>query len=313
MIIYILSCETTENKGGIYAFELAGNGALQKREYFPCDRPMYAVKSGKRLCVLLRQPFENNNFSGYFYVDEKLKNATQIKSTRGIVACHLCVDDDDVYTVNYLSGNIVKNGEVSSRRIGRSVHPVRQTEAHTHFVGKTPDGYLAVCDLGTDTLACYNQDLTLISAEKVPDGYGIRHLVFSKDGKYIYAVNELVPSVSVFAYNKGTAILIDTVSIKCKHEKANGAAIRLSNDGKYLYISLREENVICVFAVEKGNITLTQTIDCGGDNPRDFNIFGEYLLCTNEKSNTVTVMRVQDNKFVERVGELSLNAPLCVL
>ena len=127
--------------------------------------------------------------------------------------------------------------------MGRSAHIVRQTEPHTHFVGKTPDEYLAVCDLGTDALVFYNKDLTFISAEKVPDGYGIRRLVFSKDGKYIYAVNEIVPSVSIFAYNKGTATLINTVNINYKNEKANGAAIRLSSDGNYLYISLREETL----------------------------------------------------------------------
>ena len=77
-------------------------------------------------------------------VDESLQTATEIKSTQGVVACHLCVDNNDVFIVNYLSGNIVKNGEVITQRKGKSVHPTRQTEPHTHFVGKTPDGYLAV-------------------------------------------------------------------------------------------------------------------------------------------------------------------------
>ena len=312
-MIYILSCDTIENGGGIYACEITKSGALVKRAYFPCDRPMYAVKWNEGLCVLLRAPFLNSQNSGYFFVDKELQNATEIKNSQGLVACHLCVDDEDVYLVNYLSGNIVKNGELIKQRIGRSVHVVRQTEPHTHFVGKTPDEYLAVCDLGTDALAFYNKDLKFISTEKVPDGYGIRHLVFSKDGKYIYAVNELVPSVSIFAYNKGTATLINTEIINCKHEKANGAAIRLSSDGNYLYISLREENVICVFAIKGERLKLLQTFDCGGDSPRDFNIFGEYVICTNERSNNVSVLRLKDGIFVELVDSIPLAAVLCVL
>ncbi|MBE5740829.1 MAG: lactonase family protein, partial [Clostridiales bacterium] len=229
-MIYVLSCETVENGGGIYGYDLTEKGELIQLAYFPCDRPMYAVKCKKGLCVLLRQPFEKKNFSGYFYVDENLQTATEIKSTQGVVACHLCVDNADVYIVNYLSGNIVKNGEIILQRTGKSMHPTRQTEPHTHFVDKTPDGYLAVCDLGTDTLAIYDKDLQLISEEKVPSGYGIRHLVFSKDGKYIYAVNELVPSISVFEYANGKAKPVNTVEIECKNEKANGAAIRLSAD-----------------------------------------------------------------------------------
>lgn len=181
-MIYILSCETTENGGGIYAYDLTKSGVLEKRKYFACDRPMYALKCEKGLCVLLRQPFENSENSGYFHIDEDLQTATGIKDTQGKVACHLCVDNDNVYIVNYLSGNIVKNGENTVQRTGKSIHPTRQTKPHTHFVGQTPDGYLAVCDLGTDTLAIYDKNLQLISEEKAPSGYGIRHLVFQTTG-----------------------------------------------------------------------------------------------------------------------------------
>ena len=313
MKIYILSCETIENGGGIYGYDLTEKGELIQLAYFPCDRPMYAVKCEKGLCVLLRGPFADNNFSGYFYVDESLQTATEIKSTQGVVACHLCVENDDVYIVNYLSGNIVKNGEIILQRTGKSMHPTRQTESHTHFIDKTPDGYLAACDLGTDTLAIYDKNLQLVSESKVPSGYGIRHLVFSKDGKYIYAVNELVPSISVFEYANGKAKLVNTISIECKNEKANGAAIRLSVDGKYLYISLREENVICVFAVNGEALTLVQKTDCGGDSPRDFNIVDNHLIVCNEKNGNVSVFSMRNGLLDHRAEKISIkNALSCV-
>ena len=310
-MIYILSCETTENGGGIYAYNLTAEGALEKRKYYPFDRPMYAVKCEKGLCILLRQPFENGENSGYFYIDENLQTATEMKDTQGVVACHLCVDNDDVYIVNYLSGNLVKNSEIIAQRQGKSIHPTRQAEPHTHFVGQTPDGYLAVCDLGTDTLAIYDKELKLISQEKVPSGYGIRHLVFSKDGKYIYAVNELVPSISVFEYQNGTAKLVDTVKIQCKNEKANGAAIRISEDGNYLYVSLREENVITVYEVNGKNLSFLQTVNCGGDSPRDFNIFGNFLIVCNEKSENVIIFSMKNGLMDCRVGEIPIKNALC--
>jgi 6-phosphogluconolactonase (cycloisomerase 2 family) len=312
-MIYILSCETIKNGGGIYGYELKENGELIQLAYFPCDRPMYAVKCKKGLCVLLRQPFEDNNFSGYFYVDENLQPATDLKSTQGVVACHVCVDNDDVYIVNYLSGNIVKNGEIIVQRTGNSMHPTRQTEPHTHFIDKTPDGYLAACDLGTDMLVIYDKNLQFISESKVPSGYGIRHLVFSKDGKYIYAVNELVPSISVFEYANGKAKLVNTIGIECKNEKANGAAIRLSNDGKYLYISLREENVICVYAVNGETFTLRQKIDCGGDSPRDFNIFDKHLVVCNEKSDGVVLFKSNQDMVWKSYNKIIIPQALCVI
>ena len=312
-MIYILSCETIKNGGGIYAYDFTENGTLEKRKYFPCDRPMYAMKCEKGLCVLLRQPFKNSENSGYFCVDESLRSATEIESTQGKVACHLSVDGEDMYAVNYLSGNIVKNGEIIAQRMGKSVHPTRQTKPHTHFVGQTPDGYLAVCDLGTDTLAIYDKDLRLISESKVPSGYGIRHLIFSKDQKYIYAVNELVPSVSVFAYANGKAELINTVKIECKNEKANGAAIRISDCGKYLYVSLREENAICIFEVDGEKLTLLQKVDCGGDSPRDFDICENHLLVCNEKSGQVVVYSITEGLIVNVNVKISIKNVLCVV
>ena len=212
-----------------------------------------------------------------------------------------------------VSGNIVKNGEVVAQRRGRSVHPTRQTEPHTHFVDKTPDGYLAVCDLGTDTLAFYDKDLRLASESKVPSGYGIRHLVFSKDGKYIYAVNELVPSISIFSYEDGKASLIDTLTIECENKKANGAAVRLSENGRYLYVSLREENVICVFVVNGEKLTHIQTVGCGGDSPRDFELCRNYLLCTNEKSGNIIVFDLCDGKLGAILQEIPCGNVLCVV
>lgn len=312
-MIYILSCETIENKGGVYAYEFTEEGLLVEKAYFPCDRPMYAVKNEKGLCVLLRKPFDDSDVSGYFYIDENLKSATEIKNTQGVVACHLCVEKDDVYVVNYLSGNIVKNGEILVQRRGNSIHPVRQTEPHTHFVSQTLDGYLAICDLGTDTLAIYDKDLSLISEAKVPSGYGIRHLVFSKDGEYIYAVNELVPSISVFKYQVGKAELVDTIKIICENKNASGAAIRLSKDGHYLYVSLREENVICVYAVDKERLTLLQKVDCVGDSPRDFYVFEKNLVCANERSGNIIVFSVNNGRIDERIQTLNCKNALCVL
>lgn len=309
-MIYLLSYESVEKGGGVYVFDWQG-GKLERRKYFPCDRPMYAVKCDEGLCVLLRQPSENSPFGEYFFVDRGLQQASEAKSTQGVVPCHVCVDDKNVYVVNYLSGNVVKNGEKVVLRQGKSVHPTRQTQSHTHFVTKTPDGYFAVCDLGTDTIAVYDENLELLSEASVPSGYGVRHLVFSEDGKYIYAVNELVPSVSVFAYEQGKAEPLSTEKIPCKKEKANGAAIRLAKDGKTLFVSLREENEICVFAVDGARLALRERIPCGGDSPRDFDVFGEYLVICNENSGNVAVYDRREKRYLSDVR--LLGALCCVV
>ncbi len=310
-MIYILSCTDIQNGGGIYSFSLSEK-EMKQTGYFPCDRPMYSIKSDTHICTLLRAPFEGKTYSGYFFCDEKLENSTSIISTKGVVACHLDVIKNDVYAVNYLSGNIVKNGDIIAKRQGKSIHPTRQSEPHTHFVKQTHDGYFAVCDLGTDTLAFYDKNLNLYSEEKVNPGYGIRHLSFSLDNKFIYSINELIPSVSVFSYTDGKAKLLSTFDIKTTNPKANGAGIRISDDGKLLYVSLREENVICVFSIDNEKITLLQKVDCKGNSPRDFNIFNKLLVCTNELSNSVTIFSLDKGLIKEYLYSYNINSPLCV-
>ena len=43
-------------------------------------------------------------------------------------------------------------------------------------------------------------------------GHGVRHLVFSNDGRYVFTANELKSTVSVLEYKDGNMELIDTIS-----------------------------------------------------------------------------------------------------
>ncbi len=308
--IYILSCDTPENDGGIYRYVLTNSG-LQQAGYFPCDRPMYAVKEKNRLVVLLRQPYSDNN-GGCFSIDLALKKATDIQSTQGIVPCHLCVEGEDCYTVNYLSGNIVKIADKVVTHSGSGRNPVRQDMPHPHqTIFSSDKKHVLCCDLGLDTLFCYDRELNLVSSVKIEDGYGIRHAVFSKDGKYIYAISEMVPALHVFSFEGGRVAFIKKYDIDCAQEKADGAAIRLSVDGKKLYISLRVENMICVFGVQGGKLQCLQKVACGGDSPRDFNLTKNHLIVTNEKTDNIVVYSLRKGLIDKKLKEIKVLKPLC--
>ena len=255
--MYILSCEKPEKGGGIYRCEI-NDGSLKISAYLPCDRPMYAVKANGRLHVLLRAPFSNGENSGCFSCTEDFSDKSEIRDTLGRVACHLCVIENDVYIANYISGNIVKNCERAVAHTGHGVNAQRQEAPHTHCVIPSPCGKYVLCtDLGTDTLYIYDGELNLKNTAKVPEGYGIRHIVFSKDGKYIYAVNELVSSVSVFGWQNARARYLRTEKLT-DAPSATGAAIRISKDGKFLYCSVRGENTLYVLRADGANLTVEQ-------------------------------------------------------
>lgn len=310
--IYILSCEKT---GGIYHY-LFQSGEFKFVEKTPLDRPMYAIIRDNKMYVILREVDTKTHFGGIlsFDIDEngKLTNPTEIENTNGIAPCHLVVTDNGRYVVNYLSGNIVKIGEKIVTHSGKGVHSTRQEAPHTHYVCASPNKKHILCtDLGIDTIFIYNTDLDEEFTVKVPGGSGARHLCFSEDGKYLYCVNELSNDVSVFEWNNAKPILKGTYStipdFKCK---STAAAIRIK--GEYLYISNRGADTISRFKIVGDKLELLENTYCGGNGPRDFNIIDDYIICTNENSNDVTVLNLENRKPVLTGERLEIDSPLCV-
>ena len=173
--------------------------------------------------------------------------------------------------------------------------------------------FVLCCDLGLDILYCFNRNLSFISKAKIEGGYGIRHAVFSKDGKYIYAISELIPAVHIFTFDGGRVALKGKLDIPCKKENADGAAIRLSIDGSKLYLSLRRENVIVVLDVQGEQLKILQTVDCGGDSPRDFNLTQKNLIVTNEKSNNISIFSLNNGLITEKTEDIDIPNPLCCI
>ncbi len=320
--VYLVACAAANVGGGIYQFVLNNAGRLTPRAHFPCDKPMYAVRTGSMLHMLLRYENEAAGVKTGAYLSLSLGEQGAfgvpfgLTPSRGEVPCHLTVLGTDTYLVNYISGNVVKNGRKSVFHAGRGAHAVRQNAAHTHFVSELPDGFLGVCDLGIDVLRIYDRDLKPISEARVPSGCGIRHFVTKKteNGCMIYAVNELVPSISRFDYKNGKATYLDSVMLPCERATSTAAAIRLSEDGKYLYASVRDENILCALEVaEDGTIALVQAVSCEGNGPRDFALCGDHLICTNQLSGTVTVFALKNGRIGKKTDEVTLPDPLCVV
>lgn len=310
--IYILSC--TE-KGGIYHYSFE-NGMPQFIDKTPLDRPMYAVIRDGKMYVILKETDTQNHFGGFlsFDIDEqgRLINCSETISTEGIVPCHLEVTEKGAYVVNYLSGNIVKLGNKVVTHIGKGVHPTRQEAPHTHFTMLSPDKkYLLCTDLGLDSIFIYDEDLNEKYIAKLPSGNGPRHLCFSRDSKYLYCVNELSNDVSVFNWNDGEPLLMGTYSALPEFEGKNtAAAIRIKED--YLYISNRGADTISRFKISGEGLELIENTSCGGKGPRDFDIIDNYIICTNENSNNVTFLKMENGKPISTDISLDIESPLCV-
>lgn len=279
------------------------------------DRPMYMASENNKMYILLRSPFSGSNESGLatydISADGKLQTPADIISTKGEVACHLSVNCGAVYCANYISGSVIKMPEKLIKHEGKGINPIRQEAPHAHYVGFTPDKeFVCVVDLGLDTVFLYDKDLELEDKVQVPKGHGARHLVFSDDGKYCFVANELKSTVSVLEYKNRELKYIDTVS--CLPEGYTGettaSAIRFNEN--HIYVSNRGLDTISVLKNQNGKLVYKDTYSCNGNFPRDFDIVENYIICTNEKSDSITVF---DKNFNVKHIESNVKSPICVI
>ena len=315
--LYFALCAPASAGGGILHCVLDGTELVPVRLY-PCDRPMYLTVSEDRMFVLLRAPFADSRESGMcscrISEDGTLSEPDAVQSTRGEVACHLCVLDGNVYAVNYSSGSVIRFPNLVAAHHGHSVHPTRQEGPHTHCIVPTPDGqYLAVCDLGLDKIILYDRGLQPVSEVSTPAGSGPRHLVFSDDGREAFCACELSSSLCVFSYHAGTLeFLYEVPCLPADHRgESYPAAIRYL-EGR-VYVSNRGHDSVTVFERAGERFSPVRRIPTQGSYPRDFDIFGSVLVAANERSGSVSITSLSDG--IPQSSSLfeGLPTPLCVI
>ncbi len=311
--MYIAACD---EKGGIYHYEIVGE-TVTERQFFPLDQPMYMEINGDKLFAVLRDP-ENTGNSGIITLDidsdGNLSNKSKVISTLGAVGCHLTVKNGEVFVANYVSGSVFRTPDLLKEHFGKGVNPKRQDASHIHCTVATPDeNYIAVADLGLDKVYFYDNNLKLVNSVDFEPGAGPRHIVFSDDGQYLYCITELSNEIYTFKYNDAKCQLLNRISTlpESFKDKNTAAAIRLNNG--YLYASNRGHNSIAVYKLSDSIPKLVKIVSCGGLGPRDFNIFGDLLACTNENSNDVTFFKLENGIPKTMDFKLTMPNPLNII
>ena len=94
--VYFAACHPD---GGIYHYRTDENGVMDFVEKTPVDRPMYLAIADGRMHVIVRDNGDGSGESGMISYaigeDGRLSNPTEMKSTHGVVACHLWIDSGD--------------------------------------------------------------------------------------------------------------------------------------------------------------------------------------------------------------------------
>jgi 6-phosphogluconolactonase len=188
-----------------------------------------------------------------------------------------------------------------------------------------------VPDLGLDQVKIYQ--LEAAQAELLPHGEGTlppgagpRHMVFDLTGRFIYVLNELALSVTVFDYDvaNGTMKAVETIptvseSVRAKETFLSASEIRMHPSGKFVYAANRGHDTITAFRIAESTGRLTE-IMCEairGSHPRNFNLDpnGRWLLAAGRDTNSISVFAINGETgeltFTHRV--VPVPSPICVV
>ncbi len=263
-------------------------------------------------------------------------------SAKGTAACYLHVDatGKTVLVANYSSGSVASlpvgaNGTLSEsasfvQHVGSSVNPARQKEPHAHAIITSPDNkFVYAADLGLDQVLCYRLDATTskLTANdppfaKTPAGAGPRHLTFHPNGKHLYVINELLNSVTVFAYDALTGALTEQQTLSTLPADFKGtsycADLKITPNGRFLYGTNRGHDSIAAYRIgDDGKLALIAITPSLGKGPQNLAITpnGELLLCANMPGKNVAVFRIDGatGTLTSTGAPTEMPSPSCIM
>ncbi len=319
-----IGCYTRESIAGIHVCDVdLANGQLTPREQIRLDNPSHMCIShnGKGLYT--------TTDLGVAYLRIEPDGALtwmETKWTGGIRGCYISIDETDrhIFVGGYYDGRVTvmdvnedgSLGEVTEgifhKGVGKTVNR-RNTAPHVNCVMLTPDQkYLLAVDNGLDCVKVYqfhskSGKLSMVDMIHLPLESAPRHLVFSKDGRFLYIICEITNKIEVYAYN-GSGKLpeferieeLDSMGEASTTESA-GSDIVLSPDGTRLLCSHAGANTVSAFAVGKdGKLTFLCCDPISGEYPKTIAYLpdGKHFISLNNDSGTVTTFKMgADEKY----------------
>jgi 6-phosphogluconolactonase len=258
----------------------------------------------------------------------------------GAGPCHLTLDrtGTKVLVANYEGSVAVLplDGKARLRPVstmvthGRTGPDALREASHAHSVNVDSLGRFAlVADLGSDKIFVYRLETNRGGLEpaKPPwyalaPGAGPRHLAFDPSGRFVYVIDELDSTITVFSYMtvNGSLSRIQVTSTLPKDFHGENAAseVAVHPSGKFVYGANRGHDSLAIFSVDpaSGKLTAEGHEPTQGKTPRHFAIDpkGAYLLAANQASDSVVVFRIDstDGRLHATGQKLRIHQPVCV-
>ena len=329
---------------GIYAFAFDESTSLLAPLGLSADTPnpsyLWIHPSRKYLYAVHEQ--ETGQISGFNIDADHHGRLTLInhQSSAGSGPCYLSGNraGSHIFVANYNSGTVAvlpvdgRDGTLKEytgfdRQVGSSVNRARQQAPYAHSIRLDRTEKQAIsANLGSDQIYTYqffagNGSLSRPRVDAVATpGDGPRHFVVSANNEYVYVVNELKSTVTV--YHHGATLrstqTISTVPSNWTLPNTGAEILLHPANEQFLYVSNRGHDSLAVYSVDPstGHLTLLQHVNVQGRMPRNFNILpnGKHLIVANQGSNNLVVFSIdpQTGRLAATGSTAPISKPTCI-
>jgi 6-phosphogluconolactonase len=328
--------------GDIDVYALQADGSLQAGPRVPAAKvvmPM-AVSPDKRFLIaaVRSKPYE-----AYTYAIDKGTGALKLVGKGPLAESYpyISIDATGRYLLgaSYGANQVGVNPIGTDGKVGEPIQVIPTARnAHSIRLDNT-NKYVFVPHLGTDQIFqfVFDEKTGKLTPNTPPvvqmkQGTGPRHIIVSKDNKYVYLLNELTAAVTTLALDakSGTLKAVDSASALPPDTKlgpgqprgavgAPGQAPRntdndiwasdlhLTPDGRFLYAAERTSSTLGAFRVDPASGKLTYVSSTATEKqPRGFAIdpSGRYVVVSGEKSDTISSYAIdKDSGALKEIGK----------
>jgi len=325
VVVYVGNSDTQD----ISVFELGAEGTLAPRATLAVQQPVHPGRS----MLMATSPDRKFLYAGFLSDDAHSTAATYaIEPPSGLLSLlgkvqlpdimsYLSVDRSGRFllTASYAGDKVVVNAIRADGTVGKTLQ-VRPTAPKAHCILTDPSNRTVLhTALGGDVICQDRFDAdtgALVPLDPPAIGVkakaGPQFLIFSRDGRFVYVINELDGSLDVFPFDTVHATLqpksqATTVLPAGFSGRPWAADIHMTPDGRYLYGSERTSSTLAAFRVDPTNGTLTAIESFPTvRQPRAFSIdpSGKFLLSSGQLSNSIMSYSIDaDSGRLDAIGE----------